>query len=530
MHRPRRSSLSAPSPLSPAPPSPPLSRQAPPSSSAGSALRRTPSTQLLTRLSSPGGATTAVCTAPSNIALRTPIPPSAPGGPRSSLSPSDMQQGRTRRLSLSRPSQPIPISPTSPPRTLPGVTAGGAADARRRDNRETTLAYALRTNDTDLLRSSRASYAAYRSATPVGEEREGSGESGGSNESFDVPVVDTSHAGYSGAIAAAAQPLKTAGLVGGVRYINGRRKSSLANYTGLPQPPTVAPLAGEAGGRGGTFRYSLGGLTLGGAGGARGMGGMERRASIATTGMRPPSPAAGALRPVAPLTSSDRARRPSSPSGHRPSGLVGAASSFVGSGSGSGSTPGTNSLLGSSTSTAGSAMRRPPSPSGGRTLSSHAPSASVRSPSPARTGGPRIIRGFNAPSSPPSALRAPSPARHALSSTSPPGATPLSRSRSASHSGHIIPSLTAGASTFAPSSSTAAHSTTRPRSRLANRGLDQQLEIRASRDFAALDDYYEKRRERGTRDEAERRVRKEAEERLRKGYDRLDGRAEGTGR
>ncbi|BGP14898.1 hypothetical protein JCM10213_003745 [Rhodosporidiobolus nylandii] len=525
MHRPRRSSITSPPSGLALPSSPP--------SSSSSALRRSPSGQLLSRMSSPT-ATVAVCTAPS------PQPALASSGgarARRSMSPSASSgdaEGRGRRLSFSRSrSQPIPISPTSPrASSSPHPTAPPAPAAARKPalgahpNRESTLVFALRNNDAALLRTSHSAYTAARPSQKdnISEGSEGSGS--GSGESYDVPIVDTSRPALSSRIAAPAASAKAGGLVGGVRYQNGWRMSSLASYTGLPQPPTLAGLQLAEGYPAvkttEEVRYSLSGLNLARRGSAPG--------SIAAG--RAPSPAPGALSPVSPLTSSSaygQGRRSNSPAGPRPSGLVAPAASSPYTGSAG--TPGTASLLGSSSG--GGSLRRPPSPAAsglGRSSSARAPSparssllssggGSARAPSPGRAGssgggGPTVVKGFDAP-------RPPSPGlagggRHASS---------LARSRSASHTSyHAPPSLShAGASTYPQSSplSSAGGTTTRPRSRLANPGLDQRLEVRASRDFEALDEYYERRREGGRREEQERRERREAEERLRRGYDRL---------
>ncbi|GAA5861808.1 hypothetical protein JCM8547_008559 [Rhodosporidiobolus lusitaniae] len=632
MQRPRRSSIT--SPVSPLASSSngggSLARRPPsPSSFSSSNLRRTPSSHLLSR-ALPSNPT--ICTAPPSAAS-----PSHAPHPSSSSSSAP----RTRRLSLSgssstplQRSAPIPISPTSPPRSSP---SGGAKDRiSHRDRglvgagggaRETNLAQAIRYNDPHLLRreaqahgrlesSSSSSAAGAKRGGKAVREDAGSEGSDGSGESYDVPIIDTSRAGGQALTAAALSglgkvPTSGAGKVGGVKYSNGRRMSSLATYTGLPQPPCLVPggvsggaighgngAGGGGRGEGEGFQYSLGGLSrTGSSGGAR-------RASISTGMVRPPSPAGNALKSVHPLTSSTTGgggatrrppspartalgaglRRASTPTGSRPLPSQLLPSHFAG---GEGSTPGTASLLSSSsalasasslsrstsglgtpssTSAGGSASRRPPSPAGGRgrpssslAQSAHA-SRSVRAPSPARpsglvraaspgpAGGPRIIRGFDAPSSPPlsfpsSSTRSPSPSRHSLhhnlstSSHTPHlqhgSNTHLSRARSASRSSsvHRQPLLLPGASTYPPSPTVSSPTaSTRPRSGLANPHLDERLEIAASRDFEALDDYYERRRYRerdreregtGESKEEERRIRREAEERLRRGYDRL---------
>ncbi|GAA6029576.1 hypothetical protein JCM8097_000946 [Rhodosporidiobolus ruineniae] len=642
MHRPRRSSLTSPvspvSPLSPAAtPSSALHPSTGSSASSSSNLRRSPSSHLLSRLVP--NATTAVCTAPSAASLPASSSREAPHRPR--------------RLSTSNPvhrSAPIPISPTSPPRLAPAVkhpaTAARGAKERgavgERDQPyygagggQDDLAYAIRHNDAALLYQQRGRYTSASILPPAsksGQGGEGSG-SDGSDASYDVPIVDTSRAALLAGGGAYAPPTSGAGagaggLVGGVRYSNGRRMSSLATYTGLPQPPELANLD-----RGRSLGLGLGGPLT--SPGAAASGREDLRYSIpastsaSMSGRRPPSPAGNALKPVLPLTRTEPAvpttsslrrppsparaggglfggltRRASSPVGTRPS-----AASLLGGGGGNGgatpSTPGTSSLLSSSSAalgrssststssarrapsparttsygllTPGSSVVRAPSPGGGmRSLGGRA-SGMVRAASPGPSpgsppssaygaggggggegSGPRIVRGFDAPAGGGEGSHP-----HATPSPSYRFGTALSRGRSASQStaGVSHPSSPSSSSASAiprpslpgfSSPSATAHTTTRPRSRLANRQLDERLEIRASRDFQALDEYYDARRRgrsgasavemaeravEGEWDEAERaqrrreeerRARREAEERLRKGYDRLSGSQGGT--
>ncbi|GAA6018408.1 hypothetical protein JCM10207_000883 [Rhodosporidiobolus poonsookiae] len=620
MQRPRRSSLS--SPLAPSTPSS-ARRSLSPSAGPSPGLKRIPSSHLLSR---PSPASAALCTAPSAGA--------SPAAVSSLAHSPSAGGGRARRLSLSSPSplassarrsHPIPISPTESPHASPSALHARHHPPHGQGQGETTLARALRHNDPSLIRDERARLAPSQAHAYGGRRREESSDGSGSGESYDVPIVDVSRAGtvrssgWSSGGGTVLPPSSGAGgLVGGVRYSNGRRMSSLATYTGLPQPPQLVGIGGVGGGvvsarEEPALRYSLSGL--GAAGGKReaspgpGAGAGGRRASISGGSgsgiVRVPTPGAGPTRPVAPLSLSKPGRAPSpspgpglaalhtrrasSPTGPRPGpGLLMPASLTTGTGSVSGS------ALSSTPGSGSAALRRAPSPARGRSgslasggavptgmvraaspgparLSSYSSYSSggggVRAPSPGRGlgsppsahgGGPRVVRGFDAPTSPvspshpASALaagaksgRAPSPARAPSFSSS---AASYSRGRSGSLSSASRPSLgssslatspplphpshtgSGSASTYPPSSTpssaaagSGSHTTTRPRSRLANPLLDERLEIRASRDFKALDGYYERRAAAGRRDERERRERSEAEERLRRGYDRLSG-------
>ncbi|GAA5834263.1 hypothetical protein JCM11251_000586 [Rhodosporidiobolus azoricus] len=646
MHRPssRRNSLSSTiSPLT-------LSGNVSPSPAAGgggngisSGLKRSASAQLLSRLSALASTAPAL---PSNARATPVLSPPAPG---SGTFPSS-SSGRRLPSPTNVPSRtaPIPISPTSPtsfrptaPRTnLP--TAGLSGKGK-----ETSLAHALRTNDAALLRVERGRYS---SPSPIPQKGTGASSddavSDGSGESFDVPIVDTSKGIGAPSVHATSSALGgrnrmggglmggggggggEAGLVGGVRYSNGRRMSSLATYTGLPQPPQLAntdspqsyhhpsqqaaSLNGRNGGGGGGeegLRYSLSGL---------GSGSGRRASHAGLVSVRPPSPVGNALKPVSPLTSTHGngngnggggyfssattaspavrrpslpsgvgARRASSPAGPRPSSAalfadVAAGGGCVTSGTTS-SVLSSRSSLGSSSAAAGAA-RRAPSPARGSLLdlnpvASTSTSRSGRAPSPARPSGlvraaspgpsvvspssppsahsPRIVRGFDAPSTSSLARRLSLTSRSSAAARSPspgrrdqpiyaPSSTALSRGRSASQSSHH-PSvshqnqLPPGASTYPPSSpphhgprpSLVPHThhspLTRPRSSLTNPHLDQRLEVRASRDFEQLDEYYERRSRVGRGEEGQRKQRREAEERLRRGYDRLSGGSHGVG-
>lgn len=484
----RRPSLPTGAPGSP----PSLSRRP----SSPSNMRRTPSQQhhhpppQTTSLSLPfsrplaGGATTAVCTAPSpSLRSVAPLAGSDLGGfsPINTVAPT---RPRVTEQSSSSRSQPIPISPTStPPRPASrGYGQGGragvggyvAAERERerlataggmgREARETTLAYAIRTGDAALLSRAREAQGGGRNGTNQCSDGSGSiSENDGSEESFNVPIVDTrtrresfvSGGGTSAGYSRAQQQSGGGGsTVGGVRYTNGRRVSSLATYAGLPQPPMLSqpPRQYRQAGGSDDLRYSLEGLRISGGGGAP----LQRRASVAGIGAgetprRPPSPAGNALRAVQPLSpttapSASFSRRPSSPSGsgrlHRPtprraSSPVGTRPSVanfaptlssISSAAREGSavaswTPSSGGGDAPSSAGYGSSARRAPSPAGG-SRSSHAagggissgarppsPSSSsarppprprasglVRAASPSLDAPPRIVRGFDAPS------------------------------------------------------------------------------------------------------------------------------------
>ncbi|GAA6008906.1 hypothetical protein JCM11491_003830 [Sporobolomyces phaffii] len=154
---------------------------------------------------------------------------SSPESPLSPLavSPSTTVRPRLRRASVSSsstttiqpPSQPIPISPRS-------SLHGSAYLAQRQSN----LEWALRHNDTELIRTERAAIERYKQAAAevAGFHLDEAATSDGtaSVESFEIPIRDTSQAPASS----------------GVRYNTGRRMSCLATYTGLPAP---GPQPGE---------------------------------------------------------------------------------------------------------------------------------------------------------------------------------------------------------------------------------------------------------------------------------------------
>ncbi|GAA5955094.1 hypothetical protein JCM3765_003193 [Sporobolomyces pararoseus] len=209
--------------------------------------------------------------------------PSASGA----TSPSSTIRPRHRRFSSSMTikgaSEPIPISPPTSPLHGPSYLA----------QRQANLNWAIRHNDTELIRTERAAIERYKQelADSYGLSLEGGGSTGtssggtGSIESFDIPIRDTSQTSCGG----------------GVRYSTGRRMSCLANYEGLP-----VTTAGESS----DYFVALGG---GGEGEER-----KARSRYSPVATGPSSPSASSSTRRSPVRTSGR--RASSP--YRPSGIV----------------------------------------------------------------------------------------------------------------------------------------------------------------------------------------------------------------
>ncbi|GAA5986360.1 hypothetical protein JCM10908_003723 [Rhodotorula pacifica] len=410
-----------------------------------------------------------------------------------------------------------------------------------------------------------------------GGEEGGAGESETSGGSVDVPVSDmreqlrsssssrpalavmTSHTGT-----APTSPVLSLGVTSRLPPSTNRRLSSLATYTGVlpghqdqqqqqqyppPQQP-VRSMSARAPSPELHYSLSLAGRRVSAPPAPRPVTTHRRSSSASGAHARPPSPAPPGFKTSSRIGSGGGGIEGFSPI----SPPKGEDQSYEGTG------------LARRASRASSIARaRSPSPSVAPRGLVRAASPSPRSPPPPRptavpptrarapspesirhtasstqdrlggvTGGPLVVRGFDAPSTVLQIARPPSPAPSAAA-----------RSIRSAKTGRPHNSTQDGNS-IAAAAAAAAGPIVRPRSSLLDRTADQRLEVRASRDFERIDEYYAARyaaaavglagredgiaaapaaggksgsgRGSGREQRAEKRL---AEERLRRGYDRM---------
>lgn len=346
----------------------------------GSMMRRAPSVHLA---HPKPNVNTSFCPDKHSYSYLTPTSPIATS-PSSTIRPSTRRSSFGSSTTIQPLPRPIPISPSS-------SFHGSSYLAQRNAN----LQWALRHNDQELMRTERAAIERYKQSEEARALNLDEAISDGSVESFEksfeIPIQDTSRPPIS---------------VGGVRYNTGRRMSSLANYQGLPVPPSLEPSSYSVNLNGGYLQCHP------------------------SSSMRPPSPSSASnSRRLSQSSGGSGIRRPPSP--YRASGLVAPFSPLHDPRSSSSTSsqrrhpsPARPHIPSSASDPTGASIRRPPSRTG--IIRSASPSSrSSSSPNGSNQPPTRIIHGFHLNSSPP--VRSPSPARPA-----PPSNHSISRGRAGS--------------------------------------------------------------------------------------------------